>query len=204
MLFEMRIRTFLATVLVACALGAAGMAHAGLLLEPMIGASGGNSSVPLVSSDIVLGFGGGLRFGLEKEDLFSAVETNVQLVNLTGGGSGFDFTFGVTIGGTLRYLPLRFHLGYDFSDSYSDPYLALGGNAIRVGASYFLNEKLTLTAQLFRHIYTGVSPTTAGAAISEIASIGSVTYNSIALSLTLPFPVKTPETPWRDKYHTEN
>lgn len=163
-----------------------------ILLEPILGAGFGQSNAPLVTEDSVISYGAAVRLGLEKDDVFSAIEAGFALAPIGPGDSGKHTTVGITGGMTMTYIPLRIYLGFDFADAYSDSAVSLGGSAFRLGLSYYLKEKLTLNLQYGRHLFTGVN-----VSATTLPSFDSVAYSTVGLTLSMPLSLELPKTPWR-------
>lgn len=164
-------------------------ANASLLLEPMAGATAGTSS--LTGNGSSAGFSGGGRFGIEREDLFSAFEANYTMIDLSGLGTGNQFTFGVTAGGTLTYAPFRVWLGFDFANSYSSTAVSLGGSAFRAGIGYYLLNHFLFNVQYTHHNFTGVQST------SPSISTSNARFGAFTVSVSIPMIIDVSDKPWR-------
>lgn len=175
----------LTTALLATAIGISSPAKAAGLVEPYLGAGFGPTSL---GAGTGLAFGGGVRFGVETNDFFSALDASASLTDLSGGGYGFLITGGVTVGGTFVFVPLRLFFGVDFVDSYSNATTSVGGLGFKVGAGWYFSEKMLLNVQLNRHLFTSGS--------------GGDYINAMA-TLSFPIQFETNKVPWRTRYRGE-
>lgn len=171
-------------------------ARASVLLEPLAGLSIGKSSLPSATATTSFGFGAGVRAGIQNEkELFSAVEARYQLVGLSGTGTGGLFTAGVTVGMTMVQIPIRLTLGFDLADSYSDSVVTMTGTAFRLGLSYYFTEELLFNFDFSRHLFSSFSSKS-----SALSKLTSASFTSYGLSVSIPFNLEPPSTPWRVRY----
>ena len=182
-------------------------AHAALYFEPGVFVGSGKSdfigtvgSSTINATALSIGYGATARVGAASSDgdMFSALEVGYGQAPISG-ATGSYITFGLTIGITLKYSPIRIILGYDFSDGYSDANVSLGGNTLRAGLGLYLSESFLVNLDFARHLYTGVE-----AASGVSASLPtSVSYNALQLSVSLPISISASNTPWRTRYRNK-
>lgn len=120
-------------------------------------------------------------------------------------------TVGFIFGFELEYLPLRWYLGIDTSNSQSVNlvYSDSGATKIsgeqslpsptRLGLDYFLTEKVMLNLEYVTYggdvVFNSVS--NAGVVTKTSAAFSNRTY---FIRLVFPFETKFPDTPWRERY----
>lgn len=170
-----------------------------MLIEPIVSGGLGVSSVldEASGSGLTFGFGGSVRLGIERQDIFFAIEPGVLLAEISPEQSGMIFTAGASIGGNLKYIPLRLTGTLQLASGYTDAAMSMGGKfAFRLGMGYFLSEKLLINLFYDRMLFGNVS----GTRPKSLPLLQSADYNQVSLGLSMPFYLEQPEKPWKMVY----
>lgn len=171
-------------------------ANASILVEPMIGAGYGTSSAPSlgVNGGSATTLDGGLRFGALEQDYFSALEAHYLMGSATGGSSAYGISFGVVAGYNMDVLPLRFTLGFNFSDSMSASDSDIGGSSFTAGIGYFLDPSTAVNLTYTGHRFDSITNK------GNQRLGGTILFNVLTLSLSMPFDLTLPKERWRRRY----